>query len=176
MVIRGLGHVEACGQGTVDFDVPFRLGLLEDAFEGLPGTVSQSDAGNDLEQAGPGENAVLLPQAHDDLVQPQPVGQRHFGVGRFEGLDLLDPVMGLFFPGLAAEAPAADLRQEAIERRRAVADRFGRRLVGLGGQGLDERHQFGVLGLPGVAQVLEMEGHFCLSLLCWYRRHTLRRK
>jgi hypothetical protein len=87
-------------------------------------------------------------------VQAEAVGQGHLGVGRFEGLELLGPVVGLFGPRLAVERGGLDLAQELREGERPLADRRLRRLVGLFGQAHDQVHQGRVPGLPGAAHVL----------------------
>ena len=142
-------------QRAEDLGVVAGLGLLEDPLQRPPRTVPQRDPGDDLQQARPGERAVVLPQGRDDFMEPEPVGQRHLGRRRFERLDLLDPEVLLLLGRLAREGRAAQLGQELGERRRTLArGRLGL-LVGLVGELDDELGQLGVARLPGASDVVQ---------------------
>ena len=99
---NGRGRIDPGGEGAEDLGVVAGLGLLEDPLQGPPGAVAERDPGDDLQQARAGERAVVFPEGQDDLVEPEPVGQRDLGIGGFEGLDLFDPVVALLASGVPA--------------------------------------------------------------------------
>ncbi|CAA9429506.1 MAG: hypothetical protein AVDCRST_MAG64-3436 [uncultured Phycisphaerae bacterium] len=153
----GERRVEPRGQRTPHLRVPARLGLLEDPLQRPPRAVRELDGRDHLQQAPPGERAVVRPQREDHLVQAQAVRQRRLRRGRFERLELLDPVVGLLGPGFLVERLAADLGDEALERHRAFAGRRGGRGVRLGCELPDEPDHGRIPGGPGASHVVQIQ-------------------
>ena len=150
-------RVEPGRQRPEDLGVVARLGLLEDPLQRPPRPVLQRDPGDDREQAGPGERAVVLPERHEDLVQPEPIRQRHLGVGDSRALICSMRKCACSSSGLRRKDWLRISARSAGEGRRPLADGDLGRLILLVDQGLDEPDQLRIPRFPGAADVVQAE-------------------
>ena len=151
-----VGHVEPGRQGGEDLGIAGGLGLLEDPLQGPPRAIRQGNRGDGLQQDRSRERAGVAPEGINDLVEPEPIGQRDLGAGRFERLELLLAIMLLFLARLLAKRRAANLGKEPVEGQRPITNR-SLVLVILVREVVDELDQSGILRLPGAADVVQSE-------------------
>ncbi len=153
----GVGHVEARRQGAVNLRVALRLRLLENLLQGAPRAVGQPHARNDLQQAGPREQTLVLPKLKEDFVELQSIRKGYFRVGRLQRLELFNAIVSLFLARLAMETGGLDLAQELGEGEGAFANRRLRLLVGLRCQSLDQLDHPRIFRFPGTPDVVQMK-------------------